>query len=438
MSKLYAYLDSNVFLHFRSMCEIPWCEVLEAEEVELVVPFQVLRELEDKKDHGSSKLRKRARSAISEIKAVCPPGCPSAEVSLGVTLRVRHQEPQVDWEQEHLDESKGDDRILAEMMEEAHENVLIVGHDTALQYKAMGREFHYCELPSRYRLSEEPTEEERKILELEEFKRKRELVEPNLTLGFLVDGGLIDYLRVVLPEFDVVDLDSEVEKRMEELKVSGPKPNTPQGSMVPRHLSILMESFAPTPPASEYDRYQRELKEFREEFREYVEAVETYRRLRSLSFRLPLTISNHGSAPACSVAVSVHIGDGLRVLAADDFPEAPEEPDPPGKPRSPAEINSRSVMRMTDLSILNRPVSALPKPAVPNPDATQGPHIEPSNSYDVKWSVPKIKHHSDHALPPLWIVFPKDEGPRNFGFTYRMIADNHADPFEGTLHVVIE
>lgn len=64
------FLDTNVYLHCRSVEEIDWLQLIGADSVEIVVPRVTLHELDKQKNsHASSKLRERARSVLKKLEA---------------------------------------------------------------------------------------------------------------------------------------------------------------------------------------------------------------------------------------------------------------------------------------------------------------------------------------------------------------------------------
>jgi len=66
------------------------------------------------------------------------------------------------------------------------------------------------------------------------------------------------------------------------------------------------------------------------------------------------------------------------------------------------------------------------------------PSIRRSKSYDVGFSVRKIKHGLVEVLDSLYAVFESRESARSFTIDYRLLADNLPDPVEGHLHVIVE
>ena len=101
---LYCFLDTNIFLEFRPLDEIPWCKELNAAEVCLVITSVVMRELDKQKSSNRRRKSKRAQAALSflenaDVQAI-------SEVSKNVSLRfVRHEPKQATLEANNLSTS---------------------------------------------------------------------------------------------------------------------------------------------------------------------------------------------------------------------------------------------------------------------------------------------------------------------------------------------
>jgi predicted ribonuclease YlaK len=62
------FVDTNIFLHYQPIEDIPWKDVVDAEEAVICIAPIVIEELDDKKDsHRLSKIRERARKALQLI-----------------------------------------------------------------------------------------------------------------------------------------------------------------------------------------------------------------------------------------------------------------------------------------------------------------------------------------------------------------------------------
>lgn len=66
--KTYLLLDSNIYLHYQYFENIPWQTVTGcSDDYCILLPMQVLRELEEIKDRGEGAINKRARKVSSRM-----------------------------------------------------------------------------------------------------------------------------------------------------------------------------------------------------------------------------------------------------------------------------------------------------------------------------------------------------------------------------------
>ena len=61
-------VDTNLFLQFRDLQELPWGDLSDEEDILLLIPQQVIRELDKLKYDVNKRRSKRARQASSFIK----------------------------------------------------------------------------------------------------------------------------------------------------------------------------------------------------------------------------------------------------------------------------------------------------------------------------------------------------------------------------------
>lgn len=108
-------LDTNVFMHF-AWVDVDWCGLAGAEEVVLVVPMVVTRELDrNRKEHRLPGMKERIRKLLANL-AERRKSRPIM-IRPHVELRYRLQEP-TNWaDHEVLDSEIDDDRVIATALE---------------------------------------------------------------------------------------------------------------------------------------------------------------------------------------------------------------------------------------------------------------------------------------------------------------------------------
>ncbi|WP_416050278.1 PIN domain-containing protein [Cupriavidus basilensis] len=178
-------LDTNVFLQYRDLRELPWTELVGKGRVNLLIPLTVQRELERHKADGNSRRSTRARKTIplfrqlvhSREESVLLDGTSDVRVKL---MRLRRLDAE---KYPELDLNAPDQRIIAEILraiEDGLEEVPILATaDTFLCGVAKQFDVRFVELPDEWRLPEEPDSRGK---ELKELRSRVERLEGNRPL----------------------------------------------------------------------------------------------------------------------------------------------------------------------------------------------------------------------------------------------------------------
>ena len=159
-----------------------------------------------------------------------------------------------------------------------------------------------------------------------------------------------------------------------------------------------------------------------------------FKEYESRLIELRFVIINNGNKPAEDIDIFIKFPDGFEVLSEDDLPEKPDEPERPIPPRSFQD----TLYGLRNFSIPNlSPI--LPRNFNPNINLNlpSGPHIKKTNSYDINYDIPKLKHGLMRELDPLYILFKSIKQAKSFSVSYSILADNLPDPTKGNLNIVI-
>jgi predicted ribonuclease YlaK len=233
------YLDTNIFLHFRSFEEIGWAEIVNSTELQILIAPTVISELDKHKSNSNSKISKRAKSALKKIESTL-----DSEQIGELRVVVISTEPKADtFQDNNLEKDVADDRILASILEnqEKEESILIT-NDTGPLIKARRLGILAKKIPQEYelKLENDPIQKENEKLrkELSAFKN----LIPKLDLKFTNNLRYLDlHILDFVPEKNKT-------KEIEKLKLEYPKVDlTTEDSNVNNPLAILKNSpFFPT------------------------------------------------------------------------------------------------------------------------------------------------------------------------------------------------
>ncbi|TXT67553.1 MAG: hypothetical protein BAJALOKI1v1_60002 [Promethearchaeota archaeon] len=135
--KIAIFLDTNVFLHFKSFSSINWSKLINEFEakISIIIPHQVLKELDEKKYSI-----KKARNTINKFKRIEKKGL---EFQDNVYLQLPDRSP--DWsiltdrQAKNFDRNINDDNTLVEILIFRKENplyeIIIISNDYTFQLK---------------------------------------------------------------------------------------------------------------------------------------------------------------------------------------------------------------------------------------------------------------------------------------------------------------
>ena len=439
MDVVYVFIDTNIFLHYRAIDDVPWKDVVKTDRVVLCAAPIVVEELDDHKDtHRFSKIRERARKALQLIERSIGEG--DSEIREGVSLQYM-SEPDISFPDHGLREDKNDDNLVASVLSldsEARNTAVLVTGDTGPRLKAARLGLSCMGLPEDYKaesaLSE--TEKEKRKLQRELNRLKNRL--PDLDLVF---AGGDKHCEFQVSDYDPLT-EEEIDARLEEIKEQYPK-KTYQPIEKPENVRTIGEmlksmeaSMAPfsRPSKQQIERYNDRLDDFYDEYREYLKTREIIKDAKGRLITLDIVIENTGSAPAEDIDVFMHFPDGFRLFSDEDLPRMNiKEPQPPNEPKGGfPDIGAG----LKDLTF--DPTRHLHMPPASPPGNVSSPNIEETNSYDVDFSVGKLKHNMQEHCEPFYLLFDSVEDASSFSIDYRINTADLPDDIEGELHIVVE
>jgi hypothetical protein len=412
-STLHAFLDTNVFLHFKSFRSIDWCSLLDAPSVELVVAPSVHSELDTAKwNPRSATIRSRARDRLKDIDAIYFNG--DVALANGCTLRVLTASVGESFEEHGLSRDSKDDCLLATTLafREGNpdvDNIVLVTADHSLAVKAHSRGLRHYMLDDSYLLKEAEDRElrslKRRVSDLEAAQGKHEL---QLRLA---DGS--SYLRLARPAYEPQS-DEDLSASIESARLSHPR------------LSARNRTapFQPAISVEQAENYNAKLELYFEEMSLYFGRVRSFEIARHCSRSVDLSIENSGSAPAVDVDVFLECeAEGLSLIDPDRLDK------PLSKPAEPARPGDFGAL----MSMTSGAFSAL-LGTLPN----VGPWVHGlrvTDSAHARFKAQKLKHGMLDEFTVTVVVDPLHAAPGRI--MYAIHADN-APVIEGTINLVVD
>ena len=424
---MHVFIDTMVFLHYQDIGAIDFCEIYGAEEIAVVVPRVIVRELDSHKDsHSSNRARNRARRGLNLIES----SVENSSIRDGVVLEVILDHPDINYKDYGLSESINDDQFVAAVISFIEKNptypIAVVSNDTGVRLKCRQIEVDAAALPDKYKLDEllDPNEQEVRRMKLELQKLKS--AQPKLELIF-------QQSQTAFAEFDIIKSpvveESEIQRLLEEKRAEYPRLKAPAGLI---ENSII--SSAHGIPKDEYQRYEKDRNKFLKQYEKYAQHELEYARFLQRTIKFNLELKNNGTQPAEDIDVHMHFPDGFGLWEDDDFPKLPNAPKPPQKPRTQIDLLTRGFG--PDLSSLRPHIPAMHYPHSASPVKTFS--LNKTNGFDVREQLPLLKHGLSHNFPSLCLTFVDRSTIKSFQCEFELHVANMVEPTCGKLNFVFK
>ncbi|WP_301425245.1 PIN domain-containing protein [Bacteroides caecimuris] len=318
----YAFIDTNLLLHFKVFEGIKWTKLLNDKDVVLVICPTVLDEIDKHKDSAKGKIRNRAKT-IYKILSDYLDGKTTNNIDL-----IFCESGKVNTVTSTYSNGREDEYIIAAASAFSKEGCkVIVSFDIGMKFRAKqaGIDFMMPEDTPENRLSQEPTEEEKKIKELEKevllYKNRRS--KPILTFRDGTDA--IEISQYVAPDFSL-----NLQKYREKLV----NDNQPFVYRRPRIADYLPEEQVRQIVCPYTDE---QIEEYNNRITPYIDRLVQLKNIKlhttvidGYVFELKFTVSNKGTEPTGKMCLQIDYPDGIVVV--DKYSYCEVDLTPPEKP----------------------------------------------------------------------------------------------------------
>jgi len=426
------FLDTNTLLHYRSIDEVDWCEILADQEVEIVIPASTVTELDRQKfAHHLSKFRRRAGSVVARLQRLSEQASP-VRLREGVTLtfEILSAAPPRTARKEFTPDDELIESALRWPRMTPGTSIVIVTADLGLRLKARQREIQVISLSDDLKLRDELDASELRIRDLEHRVAELSNSVPRPRMGFADGKAFVTFdLGASTPLSE-----GGVEAQIEIFQREYPPWNRIVNETIVGHGGFgWVASVAGIEiDSKDGERYNRDRKTAIASLREYYGELAVYEATNDRTIELNLVVLNEGTAPADDIDVLLYFPDGCRLFGEDERPRPPVKPKPPARPRTSIELLQPLVPSdFGDFELLR----AAPYSGVQHNVSTNT--IRESNSYEVSAHIRRVKHGQNERLDDLWLVFDSFDTVQSFGVQYELHTANVPAPTKGVLNVVI-
>lgn len=426
-SRHIVFLDTNTYVHCRSIEEIPWPTLIKA-PVTIIIPRTTISELDKIKDtHPQNHIRDRARRALQNIeKWTAAP----TFIRENVAMEEYRALPTISFAAYHLDHDRADDYLIGTILQYQEDHpaadITLVSYDTGARLTARALHITTLVVPEAYRLPPRADPAERENQELKTRLRKLEGAAPKLALTFPSNAThLAVALRPSAPRSD-----EEARQALERMRGKH-RPLHP-GAEDPL-LQSVPEEYRQKPPPREYERYNSELAIYFERYEAYLNEWYEKQDLDKRTFPIKLVVANDGGAPGKDVDISITFIARVKLLTFDPRGVA-GPPSLPLRPRTGSEL----LLAATQLGL----AAIAPRPPIIDFRGGQQNVTDPTvtsetQQHTIAWHIDHIKHGSPIELDTLYLIFDTREDARSFALPWRIHAANYPEAITGALHFII-
>ena len=423
-TRVFAFIDTNVLLHYRFFRDVNWAKELRAEEVTLVLAPVVVEELDMRKWAGARRDRERAKKVLKALKDLGLSATPVA-MRPGVEIMALDEEPpDALFARHRLQPRVSDDRLLASVLafKEAQSGaaaILVLTADTGLSIKAPTRQVAVAAPDERLQSDEEPDETERELVTARRQLAALRAVAPSLKLTLAGKSVLERQVRR-FGEFSA----GRLGRLLEGWSSKHPHVRTtPDSIVIPGGRQFALSGLAGLPgfwsqkEATHNGEIDRVYGEFEAFLRRWPARLNALARCVEFGF----VLENAGTAPADDVDLLISARANGKWL--EELPELPSAPTMP-RPRNPLDFGIMPSVEHFDPSRLRF-----------RDDPIDGPNILEDEPHSVRYTVKRVKHHVPCELPIVHFQLDSDDDVRSFTVTYRLVAANIREPKTDDLHV---
>jgi hypothetical protein len=329
-------VDTNFFLQCHKPEAIHWADVAGLDDVLVVIPRAVQRQIDNFKQSGKDRASKKARETNSFFKKILnapkrilvqEPGNQRIEFSLLPNPEVAPLAVPIDLV--GMDPNDPDDQIVrdAYMLAKIHPNVIVLSHDTGPLATAANYGVASLDIPDSWLLLSEKDAKDKKISELENENQKLRVRDPKIKvtihpkIGFTDDTISIPVFRRLSPAQIETHMKTALEKRPIDTGSWKTNPSENQSG----RLGVLGEAFPALyritgtvePSDEDIKRYERNYESWKNKLRSWLENAH-----QTLSFSaqfpaIECEIENFGTGSALNAIAKFRVTNGVKFSALE-------------------------------------------------------------------------------------------------------------------------
>lgn len=417
----YLFLDTNIFLHFINFEQIPWGNLVGDVDFKIIVSDIVVGEIDKHKDIARGKIQKKAK-AISKLFGDVFLG--DKKLSISLEYCTSYPEKLPDEVRAMFKPSSQDDQILMGILTSDYpkDDIIVVSYDNLILMKAKSHGLRFFKMPDKYKLKEEPSEEEK---ELEKCRKELMALKNRMSKPVLLLNGEKDVLKI--KRSPLLNIDEVLESHMQQVRSEHPYKKHPKVLKQSDYFGMMLDSCSLIDTEG-IDNYNSYLDSYYKREEMYSRASLKKKMLEERMLKLSFSLSNEGTDETGNIDVFVKFPSGLKLYDNEskkkvdvDKPELPLPYRPFYDPRinealrnlTPASNYGRGIINMWSLD-------------------------DDISERNFVYKASQVNHHVVHNLCDGEELYIDKETCGNFKIEYRIIDSKHIDSIDGVINIVIE
>lgn len=463
------FLDTNVFMQCKDLKELPWKDVVNSNEILLLIPLTVEKEIDKQKGEGGSRRGRRARAISSFFKKIVTSGETNFVIKkANPTIKIAFSDihPLKVHPDDALDATRPDDLIIAEILQYQRSNpdhdVHFLTHDSYPMRACQRLGIAFQDVPDEWLLEPEDDPRDKELKELRLKITKLEHNYPKIEMQIRnSDNNEVNNISTELTvyagltEAQVKELVAEAVARFPmktEFKVPNKPKTSPSSAFSDRNFARLLGSQEEyqEPSESLIKKYQNE------SYPKWVEGVNKlfknlHKRLifEQSYFTLDFVLSNSGSVPAKNLIIEFQALGGTDIMLEkhrkDFFGENSIEL--PFAPKAPEGKWVKKSFGLYDPNIHGL-VSRVDQPLFTDPTQFMRREKELNSFYwkegnsggfmkEISAECREFRHQVDPEVFEIVAIIPMDQILKNGAVSCLVTAKNLPTPFKKILPISV-
>jgi len=413
------FVDTCVFLHYKTFLQLPWRTIAKAETVSIIVCLPVINELDDKTH--DPRLAERATRSLKDIIANR-----DKEFQDGVTLTVQNLALRKEDFPPSMSFDHKDDLVILCALRYAEHNpaakpVQIATADYGMLIRSPHFGIDVVTIPDNEKLPDVQDEMLKKLRKAEAELAAERNRRPKLVLQITPVNGKLEeadtsiILSAELPQ--VRDVDSLLSALAEKYPLIGSR-QVAEASR-PEINPMFYDERAIEWYNDDVDKFLRQSEVFYTKMNKWVQAHGSF-------FEFDLFIDNIGTAPASQIRLEITFPRFVRLLPDSAIPPLPTPSRLPKRGHLGVAAGKFDAFEQIVLPIHQQISAAIEKAALPTFEISH-------NESKIRSTIPQLPHKNPQRLRTFLFWFPKDEVPRTFGASYYVRAAELPQDIEGNL-----